>query len=66
MCLNHSKNGHNDLFGKLDSNDDEKITIAEFLDRPNQKFDSLDKNSDGFLTRDELTHGKQSSKHAHH
>ena len=52
--MNHSKNGHSDLFGKLDSNGDEKITISEFLDRPNQKFDSLDKNSDGFLTRDEL------------
>lgn len=66
MCMNHSKNGHSNLFGKLDSNKDEKITISEFLKRPNQKFDSLDKNSDGFLTRDELAHGKENSKHAHH
>ncbi len=43
------------MLDEWDTNKDGKISKAEAPDRMQQQFESLDKNSDGFLDRDELT-----------
>ena len=66
MCMKGKKNNQKVSFSKLDNNSDGKISISEYLDNPNQEFDTLDANGDGFLTKDELTSKESSDPHAHH
>jgi Ca2+-binding EF-hand superfamily protein len=42
------------LLGEWDTNKDSKISKAEAPDRLQQQFESIDKNGDGFLDKDEL------------
>ena len=66
MCIKGKKNNQKVSFSKLDNNSDGKISISEYLDNPNQEFDTLDSNRDGFLTKDELNSKESSDPHAHH
>jgi class 3 adenylate cyclase/Ca2+-binding EF-hand superfamily protein len=43
------------IFHSIDSNNDGKISLAEWLSWRDMHFSALDKNNDGFLTRDELS-----------
>ena len=66
MCMKGKKDNQKVSFNKLDNNSDVKISISEYLDNPNQEFDALDSNRDGFLTKDELNSKESSDPHAHH
>ena len=66
MCMKGKKNNQKVSFSKLDNNSDGKISISEYLDNPNQEFDALDSNRDGFLTKHELNSKESSDPHAHH
>jgi len=39
---------------KIDSSGDEKIDLSEYLAHAEQRFNSTDANSDGFITSDEM------------
>ena len=66
LCAWREKDNQKVSFSKLDNNSDGRISISEYLDIPNQEFDTLDANGDGFLTKDELTSKESSDPHAHH
>ena len=66
MCMKGKKDNQKVSFNKLDNNSDGKISISEYLDNPNQEFDTLDSDRDGFLTKDELNSKESSDPHAHH
>tara|TARA_B100001996_G_C18282067_1_gene447330 strand:- start:71 stop:466 length:396 start_codon:yes stop_codon:yes gene_type:complete len=66
MCMKNNKGNQKDMFDKLDTNSDGKISISEFLTNPDKKFNSLDVNKDGYISKDELFKKKSSDAHAHH
>jgi hypothetical protein len=40
MCMKGKKDNQKVSFSKLDNNSDGRISISEYLDNPNQEFDS--------------------------
>lgn len=57
------RRGGGNVFAKLDTNKDGKISKAEAKgSRLEQRFDKIDKNKDGFITKDELGRGKGKGK----
>ena len=66
MCMKGKKDNQKVSFNKLDNNSDGRISISEYLDIPNQEFDTLHSDRDGFLTKDELKSKESSDPHAHH
>ena len=49
--------GHGDMHGKLDANDDGSISRDEFRAAHDEMFGKMDKNHDGKLSGDEVPHG---------
>ena len=51
---------------ELDSNSDGKISLAEYLSKPDKKFKSLDSNKDGYISKEEMSNKDKTDVHAHH
>ena len=47
------------IMSRMDTNDDQKISISEAKGRLKDNFTRRDKNSDGFISLDELTPSRQ-------
>lgn len=50
------------MFEKQDSNSDGRISEAEFLANPKQKFAKIDANRDGFISQEEAKAAKSDSR----
>lgn len=61
------KSGHHrkDALKKLDTNGDEKVDLNEFLANAEQRFNELDQDSDGYVTKEEASakHREMREKH---
>ena len=63
MCMN---NKEMESLTELDSNSDGKISLAEYLSKPDKKFKSLDSNKDGYISKEEMSNKDKTDVHAHH
>ena len=43
-----------------------KISLAEYLSKPDKKFKSLDSNKDGYISKEEMSNKDKTDVHAHH
>lgn len=56
------KGPHGGFFERMDRNEDGKVTLSETQSHAAARFDSMDLNMDGFLTKEELEEAHQARK----